>query len=117
MLTYKGGQKVRKGTYWDVRNGHRTDVAQEGMLPGRDASTYLRVPPAALPLFGPILGLLYVVLFPFIGVAVVLMAAGRRVAESIVSLTAQNLSFHWRPKNAYLTGKKKKQMNEKSARK
>jgi hypothetical protein len=117
MLTYKGGQIVGKGTYWDLRNGHRIDVAQEDVLPGGNASTYLRMPPGVMPLLGPITGLLYVVLFPFIGLAVVLRAAGRRVAESMVNLVEKNISFHWRPRDAYLTGKKKEKPKEKSGKK
>jgi hypothetical protein len=117
MLTYRGGQKVGKGTYWDLRNGHRIDVSQEDVLRGGAASTYLRMPPGVVPLLGPITGLLYVVLFPFIGLAVVLMAAGRRVAEGMVSLVEKNISFHWRPRDAYLTGKKKEKPKGKSGKK
>ncbi len=117
MLTYKGGQKVGKGTYWDMRNGRRIDVAQEDVLPGGDASTYLRMPPGVMPLVGPIIGLLYVVLFPLIGVAVVLAAAGRKAAEGVISLVGKSFSFHWRPKDAYLTGKKKEKPKEKSDKK
>lgn len=117
MLTYKGGQTVGKGTYWDLRNGHRVDVAQEDVLPGGKASTYLRMPPGIMPLLGPIIGVLYVVFFPFIGLAVVLMAAGRRVAESVVNLVVKSFSFHWRPGDAYLTGKNKEKSKKKSGKK
>ncbi len=113
MRTYKGGQIVGKGTDWDLRNGHRIDVAHEDVLPGNDASRYLRMPPGLMPLLGPITGLLYVVLFPFIGLAVVLTAAGRRVTESMVKLVEKNISFHWRPRDAYLTGKKKENKGKK----
>jgi len=107
MLVCKGGQKAGKGTYWDIRNGIRIDLSQEGVLPGGSASTYLRMSSGVLLLAGPVIGLLYAALFPFISLAVVLMAAGRKAAGSIVSLIAKNISFHWIPKNAYLTGKKK----------
>ncbi len=117
MLTYKGGQKAGKGTYWDMRNGRRIDLSQEGVLPGGDTSRYFRMPPTVIPLLSPAIGLLYAALFPFIGLVVVLMAAVRKVAGSVASLTVKSLSFHWRPKNAYLTGKKKKKRNEKSASK
>jgi hypothetical protein len=117
MLIYKGGQKVGKGAYWDLRNGRRIYVGKEGMLPGYDASTYLRMPAWGMLLSGPIIGMLYAVLFPFIGIAVVLMAAGHRVAESVVSLVGKSLSFHWRPRDAYLTGKKKEKPKEKSDKK
>ncbi len=117
MRTYKGGQIVTKGTYWDLRKGHRIDIAQEDVLPGNDASTYLRIPRGLMPLLGPVTGLLYVVLFPFIGLAVVLTAAGRRATESMVNFVEKNISFHWRPRDAYLTGKKKEKPREKREKK
>ncbi len=107
MLIFKGGQKAGKGTYWDIRNGRRIDLSQEGLLPGGNASTYLRMPGGVLLLAGPVIGLLYAALFPFISLAVVLSAAARKAAETILGLLAKNISFHWIPKNAYLTGKKK----------
>ncbi len=106
-----------KGTYWNLRNGHRIDVVQEDVLPGGDSSTYLGMPPGVMPLLGPIIGLLYAVLFPVIGLVVVLMAAGHRVAESVVSLVGKSLSFHWRPRDAYLTGKKKGKRKDKREKK
>ena len=112
MLTYKGGHKVGKGTYWDVRNGHRIDVAQEGVLPGSDASTYLRVSSGVMLLSGPIIGLLYVVFLPFIGIATVAAVAGRKVVGGMASLIGKTVSFGWRPRNAYLSGKKKEKKQD-----
>lgn len=115
MLTYKGGQKVGKGTYWDLRNGCRIYVDKEGVLPGGDASTFIRMPAWGVLLLGPIIGILYVVLFPLIGIVVVLMFAARRVVEGIIN--EAGYSFHWKPKNAYLTGKKKEKPKEKHDKK
>lgn len=112
MLTYKGGHKVGKGTYWDVRDGHRIDVAQEGVLPGSDASTYLRMPSGVMLLSGPVIGLLYVVFLPFIGIAMVAAAAGRGLVTGMASLIGKSISFGWRPRNAYLSGKKKKEKKQ-----
>ncbi len=109
MLTYKGGHKVGKGTYWDIRNGHRVDVAQEAVLPGGEASSYLRMPSGVMLLSGPIIGLFYVLFLPFIGIAMVVAAAGRGVLAGAASLIGKSISFGWRPRNAYLSGKKKKE--------
>ncbi len=114
MLICKGGQKAGKGTYWDVRKGRRIDLTQESVLPGGNASTYLRMRAGVLLLAGPVIGLLYAALFPFVSLGVVLLAAGRKAGGSIVSLIAKNISFHWIPKNAYLAGKKKGKKKENS---
>lgn len=107
MLTYKGGQKVGKGTYWDLSNGQRIDVAQETMLSGGSSSTYYRIPSAIMLIAGPVVGLLYVVLLPFIGIATIGTLAVRKLVGGMLSLIGKSLSFGWRPKVAYLSGKKK----------
>jgi hypothetical protein len=113
MLTYKGGQKVGKGTYWDLKNGRRIDVTDEDVLPGERTSTYLRMPSGVMLLTGPVIGLVYVIFLPFIGIAVVATVAGRKLVEGMANLIGKSLSFGWRPKNAYLSGKKKEKSREK----
>ena len=68
MLTYKGGNRVGKGTYWNLRKGLRVDVVEDDILPGDTASTFLRMPVAVMLLSGPFIGLLYAILMPFIGI-------------------------------------------------
>ncbi len=107
MRLCRGGQNAGKGTYWDIRNGRRVDLPQEGVLPGGNAATYIRMSAGVMLLAGPVIGLLYTAFFPIISLGVVLWAAARKAAGTTVSLLAKNISFHWMPKNAYLTGKKK----------
>jgi len=107
MLTYKGGYKVAKGTYWDLRKGQRVDIAQEGVLPGSDATTYLRASTGVMLLSSPIIGLLYVVFLPFIGIATLAAFAGRKVLGGMASVAGKTISFGWRPVDAYLAGRKK----------
>lgn len=113
MLTYKGGQKVGKGTYWDLKNGRRIDVTGEDVLSGERTSTYLKMPSGVMLLAGPVIGLVYVIFLPFIGIAVVATVAGRKLVEGMANLIGKSLSFGWRPKNAYLSGKKKEKSREK----
>ena len=108
MFINKGGHRVSKGTYWDLRIGQRIDIADEGMLPGDETSTYLRITSGVMLLSGPIIGLLYVILMPFIGIATVATLAVRKVLGGMYNLVAKSISFGWEPKNAYLSGKKKK---------
>ncbi len=112
MFTHKGGHKVAKGTYWEVRSGHRVDIADEGLLPGDVTASYLRAPATVMILMGPIIGLLYVIALPFIGIAVVAAQLVGKILEGLYNLIGKSASFGWRPKNAYLTGKKKKKKDE-----
>jgi hypothetical protein len=113
MLTYKGGTRVEKGTYWDLSNGQRIDVADEALLSGTDSSTYLRISAGFMLLAGPIIGLLYVVLLPFIGIVTVTAVAARKVIGGAFNLIGKSLSFGWRPRTAYLSGKKKTDKKDK----
>ncbi len=109
MLTYKGGSKVGAGTYWDLSSGERIDVSGEAFLSGDRSTTYYRIPSGAMLVVGPMIGLVYVLLLPFIGIGTVAILAVRKVVGGALSLVGKSLSFGWRPKEAYLAGKKSKQ--------
>jgi hypothetical protein len=113
MLTYKGGNKVGKGTYWDLAKGRRIDVASEGVLAGEGTTTYFRMSSAVMLLSGPVIGLLYAVLMPIIGIATVITLAVTKVLQGMYNLAAKSISFGWQPMSAYLAGKKKKKAEKK----
>jgi hypothetical protein len=113
MLTYKGGNKVGKGTYWDLASGRRIDVVSEDVLAGKGTATYVRMSSAVMLLSGPVIGLLYAILMPFIGIAAVVTLAVRKVLGGLYNLAAKSISFGWHPRSAYLAGKKKKKEEEK----
>jgi hypothetical protein len=107
MLTYKGGQKIGKGTYWDLANGRRIDVTRETVLAGGTA-TYIKMSSGVMLLSSPVIGLLYALLMPFIGIVTVATLAGRKILGSVYHVVEKSASFGWCPSNAYLSGKKKK---------
>jgi hypothetical protein len=100
-MVRKGGHRAEKGTYWNMVNGEKVVLEEEGILPG--TGTYIKAPTWAVLLAGPILGLVYAVFLPFIGIA---MTAGV-IAKKAGSAAAKGASFGWRPIEAYLTGRKK----------
>lgn len=55
---------------------------------------------------GPVIGLLFAVAFPFIGIAALLTAVTRRVVGP--ATTPAYATFGWRPSESYLAGKKNK---------
>ena len=59
-------------------------------------------------LLGPLLGLLYVVLLPFISIATITAMAGRKIIGGLAGVVRGLISFGWRPSEAYLAGKRKK---------
>lgn len=56
---------------------------------------------------GPVMGLVYVVVLPFIAIGTVITIVGGKMVGGLVRAAAR-LSFGWRPSEAYLSGKKKK---------
>ncbi len=104
----RGGQKAGKGTYWDMENGSRIDLAEEGVLPGGHETLYVKAPSALVLAAGPLLGLVFAVFLPFIGIAMAVVLAARKVGEGVRDAAASSVSFAWRPVEAYLTGRKKK---------
>ncbi len=107
MLTYKGGHAVGKGTYWDVVSGRRIDVVGETVLAGGGAATYIKAPAGVALLSMPIIGLFYVVMMPFLGLAAIASIVGARILSGVSEVVGKSLSFGWRPGNAYLSGKKR----------
>jgi hypothetical protein len=104
----KGGHTVAAGTYWNLADGNRVDMDQEGVLPGKRNEMYIKAPAAAALAAGPVIGLIFAVFLPFIGIAMTLGLVGRKIAEGVVSAAAGSVSFGWRPIEAYLAGRKRK---------
>jgi len=108
MFTYKSGSSVGKGTYWELGNGQRIDVASEAVLMGDGGAKYLKMHTVIMLIVGPVIGLLYAILMPLIGLVTVAGLAVRTISGGLYDLAARSISFGWRPGSAYLTGKKKK---------
>jgi hypothetical protein len=58
-------------------------------------------------MFGPLIGLLYIICLPFIAIATVMVLGIRKVIGGLFNLLAHLMSFEWRPAETYLAGKKK----------
>ena len=107
MLKYNGGNRVGKGTYWNLTNGERIDISDEGTLPGDVKKTYYRMPAAAIIVAGPVLGLLYAAFLPFIGIAMLVKLVGQKAGGGVMEMVHSSASFGFRPSESYLAGKKK----------
>jgi hypothetical protein len=60
-------------------------------------------------LLGPFVGLAYVIALPFIVIATIAAMAGRKLVGVLFDLMGTLVSFSWRPGEAYLGGKHKKE--------
>lgn len=115
-MLYKGGQKAGKGTYWDAATGERLDVEVEQALPGDGARMYIKAPAAVMLMAGPILGLIFAVFLPFIGIAMTVGQVATKLGQGIAEAASTSMSFGWRPIESYLAGRKKqKKAREKNA--
>lgn len=112
MLTHSGGHIAGKGTYWNMMDGRRVDIAHEGILPGDEKMKYIRMPAGLMVLSGPVLGLLYAVFLPFLAIATVTVLAGGKVLGHLFKLLKSLTAFGWRPSESYLAGKKKKKAKD-----
>lgn len=108
MLKHSGGQKVSKGTYWNLSSGQRFNVAGDAVLPGDGSTTYYKMPSMGILILAPFIGLAYAVFLPFIGIAMMLKLVGQKMFGGLFRTTAKSASFGWRPQESYLSGKKDK---------
>ncbi len=112
MVRHSGGHKVRGGTYWNAENGSMIHLKGESTLPGGKENIYYRIPFVLLFPFGMVLGGLYIFALPVIGVVNAVSVVGQRAFGGILSQLRKSISFGWRPTEAYLAGKKKREGKE-----
>ena len=117
MLKHNGGDRVGKGTYWDLTNGERIDITSEGTLPGDVKKAYYRMPAAAIIVLGPVLGLLYAAFLPFIGIAMVVKLVAQKAGGGVMEMAHGSATFGWRPSESYLSGRKRKEAKKDDASK
>lgn len=77
MKRYQGGELASGGFYWHLANWDAAFVPRGGApLPGSSTDRYMRIPVAIALLAAPVMGGLFVVFLPFIGVALMLKHLG-----------------------------------------
>jgi hypothetical protein len=107
MQKHKGGHRTGSGTYWNLETGEKLVIEREGVLPGNEGTSYLRVPSAIMLPFGHVLGVLYVLALPIVPIVMMAAIMTSKFTASAFSLSVRSLSFGWRPMASYLTGNKK----------
>ncbi len=109
MARMNGGTSVPGGYYWNPRTWSITPVAKDGdRLPGKASDSFLRIHGAVALLLAPLLGGLFVVFLPFIGLALFFQwAVGKATgtARDGARDLAATVTPGWRPGEAHLTGR------------
>ena len=107
MFKFHGGQSVGKGTYWNLSNGERIDATRNSELPGSDATSYVKLPVAGVFIAGPLAGLLFTFVIPFLFLLVTLVFLPRTIhaSEAVKSDEAKAcLGCHATPGSASYQG-------------
>ncbi len=118
MFMTKGGTVVEKGLYWNPLDGQRIALTEEGLLPGDESRSYLKMSPLGLLVIAPLLGMMYVIFLPLFGIGVFLVSwlvpiisTFAQVAITGVKLNSRvngrSALFSWNPSKAYFSGRRK----------
>lgn len=80
MTTYKGGDTVKAGVYWNKGKWGAEIIPPEGgALPGNDTVIYYRIAWPVLLVAAPVMGGAFAMFLPFIGVAMLIQFGYRTI--------------------------------------
>jgi hypothetical protein len=105
-ITNIGGDSVGMGNYWNFSTGDRVHMEEAGILPGNKTQRYYKVHPAAILFAAPVLGLVYAVFLPFIGLAMAASVLLKKLFGGLAQSAYRGAAFSWQPSEAYLAGKR-----------
>ena len=106
MAKYSGGDSVGAGMYWNLKNMNVVGLRTEGLLPGGEELSYLRLPFFLLFVLMIVLGGAYILFLPVLIICTTIYMVGVRVFGSLFLQMSKSMSFGWRPQEAYLSGKR-----------
>ena len=108
MARHQGGDKVNAGFYLNSGTWEVTTLSGKGgTLPGGKDAQFVRVPTLGALAFAPLMGAVYAIFLPFIGIALVAQYATKKVAAGARDVTESvmgTMSPAWRPGEAHFTG-------------
>ena len=119
MMIDKGGTLVERGLYWSPLDGQRITMHEDGVLPGDESRSYLRMSPFSLLVVAPVMGLMFVTFLPLFGVGVFLISWLVPLINTLaeIAVTGVKVSgrsrgagayFTWHPSRAHFHGYTKK---------
>jgi hypothetical protein len=95
MLKHKGGDTVKAGFYWNMKELEARIVPPAGgTLPGDETVLYRRLPLPALLVLAPIMGATFAMFLPFIGIAMLAAFVTGRLRETKPATPAEARQGH-----------------------
>lgn len=124
MLRHQGGERVKAGFYLNLDSWEINTISgtEGGMLEGDSASRFLRIPVIGMLVFAPLMGAVFAIFLPFIGLALVAQYVATKAwsgARQMAHATVGALGPAWHPAAAHLSGtpdEKKKEGPEEATR-
>lgn len=117
MYFFRGGQIVKKGTYWEPEKNVRIVLKDDGVLPGNDKLVYFKLPECYLLLPVLLFGLILSMAIPYgIGVLLFFLLCGvHKFLFSILTeleiLGGKAIAYFstvYRPNRAFFSGTSRK---------
>lgn len=105
MTRYHGAEKVEAGVYLNMKELSFASMADDGPLPGTADDEYRAVPAVVMLIVGPVLGLVYAMFLPFIGLGMVAgILAGKlgHLTADAAGASARVLRPAWQPAMSFL---------------
>lgn len=99
-MYYKKGSVVEKGTYWGVETGNRYNILSLQEL----TENSIKAPVIVMLALAPMIGLLFAVFLPLIGILMTMKLIYDKVYDKIAIMAI----FSWSPIRAYFLGRSKK---------
>ncbi len=115
MTHYEGNQQVEPGLYMHSRNFNIESHLEAGPLPGSESERYYRIPPVALLIVGPVLGLVYAIFLPVVGFFMLGKLIATKATELALDATRASLRVlrpSWQPAMAFLSRSKQRKNAE-----
>ena len=109
MARHFGGSKVESGYYVNTRSRAVVSLAAEGLLPGNERDAFVRVPWPLMLAAAPVLGGLFVLAYPVVGISTAVYGLARKglglAGEGARGLAADLAAPPHAVGEAHLTGK------------
>jgi hypothetical protein len=102
-----GGKATKVQHHMDLSTGEFVTIPKkDGPLPGAGMRRYSRIPTPLALVLGPVLGGLYVLFLPFVGIFMILVLAAKRIVQVLAgssrALILMLSTQEWAPGRSYL---------------
>lgn len=85
MRRYRGGERVTHGIYLDLTSADLfQSPVEEAVLPGESDKKYVQVPAPVALVAAPLMGLVYILFLPVLGIAGLFAFAMRQLARALL---------------------------------